>query len=101
MNGRCVVIALFSVTACAQEMSMQMMNPAGMYLMTMASGTSMNPPSAPMPMLMRPLGSWNLMIMGRPSLSIRSNRDRGEATSCIHRTPSCLMWSTHSAAAAL
>ncbi|MGA2600143.1 MAG: hypothetical protein ABSH09_24520 [Bryobacteraceae bacterium] len=65
MNGRCVVIALFSVTACAQEMSMQMMNPAGMYLMTMASGTSMNPPSAPMPMLMRPLGSWNLMIMGQ------------------------------------
>jgi hypothetical protein len=65
MNGRCVVIALFSVTACAQEMSMQMMNPAGMYLMTMASGASMNPLSAPMPMLMRPLGSWNLMIMGQ------------------------------------
>ncbi len=65
MNGRCIVIALFSVTACAQEMSMQMMNPAGMYLMTMASGTSMNPLSAPMPMLMRRLGSWNLMMMGQ------------------------------------
>ncbi len=65
MNGRCIVIALFSVTACAQEMSMQMMNPAGMYLMTMASGTSMNPLSAPMPMLMHQLGSWNLMIMGQ------------------------------------
>ena len=65
MNERCIVIALFSVTACAQEMSMQMMNSAGMYLMTMASGSSMNPLSAPMPMLMRRLGSWNLMIMGQ------------------------------------
>lgn len=64
MNGRCVVITLFSVSACAQEMAMQM-NPAGMYLMTMASGTSMNPLSAPMPMLMPRLGSWNLMIMGQ------------------------------------
>jgi hypothetical protein len=41
------------------------MNAAGMYLMSMASGTSMNPQSWPIPMLMHPLGSWNLMFMGQ------------------------------------
>ncbi len=41
------------------------MNAAGMYLMNMASGTSMNPLSWNMPMLMPRLGSWNLMIMGQ------------------------------------
>jgi hypothetical protein len=41
------------------------MNQAGMYLMNMASGTSMNPQSWPMPMLMPRLGSWNLMLMGQ------------------------------------
>ena len=41
------------------------MNEAGMYLMSMASGTSMNPLSWPMPMLMRRSGSWNLMLMGQ------------------------------------
>jgi hypothetical protein len=40
------------------------MNPAGMYLMNMASGTSMNPLSYDMPMLMPTLGSWSLMLMG-------------------------------------
>jgi len=40
------------------------MNKAGMYLMTWASGTSMNPPSWPMPMLSPRLRSWRLMIMG-------------------------------------
>ena len=40
-------------------------NEAGMYLMNMASGTSLNPESWSMPMLMRRLGSWNLMMMGQ------------------------------------
>jgi hypothetical protein len=54
-----------------QSMEMQgmnrgmQMNPAGMYLMSMASGTSMNPQSWPMPMLMPRFGSWNLMLMGQ------------------------------------
>jgi hypothetical protein len=41
------------------------MNEAGMYLMNMASGTIMNPESAPMPMLMPPAGSWTLRVMGQ------------------------------------
>ena len=41
------------------------MNPAGMYLMKLASGTSMNPESWPMPMLMPRFGSWNFMVMGQ------------------------------------
>ena len=40
------------------------MNAAGMYLMNMASGTSMNSESWRMPMLMPRLESWTLMIMG-------------------------------------
>lgn len=45
------------------HMQMQM-SPAGMYLMNMASGTSMNPVSWTMPMLMKRAGTWNLMFMG-------------------------------------
>ena len=41
------------------------MNEAGMFLMKMASGTSMNPESWQMPMLMPRLGSWNLIVMGQ------------------------------------
>lgn len=41
------------------------MNRAGMYLMMMASGTSMNPSSWSMPMLMSRAGSWDLMLMGQ------------------------------------
>ena len=44
---------------------MSSMNSAGMYLMDVASGTSMNPDSWPMPMLMRPAGGWSLMFMGQ------------------------------------
>jgi hypothetical protein len=46
-------------------MDMDQMNNAGMYLMNMASGTSMNALSWPMPMLSPRLGSWNFMIMGQ------------------------------------
>lgn len=41
------------------------MNEAGMYLMNMASGTSLNPQSWTMPMFMPRIGSWNLMFMGQ------------------------------------
>jgi hypothetical protein len=41
------------------------MNAAGMFLMNMASGTSINPQSWPMPMFMPRVGSWNLMLMGQ------------------------------------
>ena len=57
--------ALWLVPACAQMMQM---NHTGMYMMNMASGTSMNPQSWAMPMLMRRLDSWNLMFMGQAFL---------------------------------
>jgi hypothetical protein len=41
------------------------MNPAGMSLMDLASGTSVNPPALPMPMLMRPFRSWNTMFVAQ------------------------------------
>ncbi len=44
-------------------MGMVDMNPAGLYLMNLASGTSQNPLSWPMPMLMMHFGRWNTMIM--------------------------------------
>jgi hypothetical protein len=40
------------------------MNPAAMSLMNLATGTSANPASWPMPMLMKPVGTWNFMFMG-------------------------------------
>ena len=40
------------------------MNPAGQMLMNLASGTSMNPESWAMPMLMRNAADWSLMFMG-------------------------------------
>src|SRR3954462_12006342 len=46
------------------NMNMIEMNPAGMYLMNLASGTSSNPASWPMPMVMAHFGSWNTMFMG-------------------------------------
>jgi hypothetical protein len=45
-------------------MNMVDMNPASMYLMNLASGTSSNPASWPMPMVMTHFGSWNTMFMG-------------------------------------
>lgn len=44
-------------------MQMPDMNAAGMFLMNNMSGTAVNPAAWPMPMLMRPLGSWNTMFM--------------------------------------
>ncbi|HLX44046.1 MAG TPA: hypothetical protein VKR43_11460, partial [Bryobacteraceae bacterium] len=45
-------------------MDMSGMNPAGMAVMDLASGTSANPASAPLPMIMRHWGDWNTMLMG-------------------------------------
>ncbi len=45
-------------------MSMADMNPAGMFLMDLASGTSENPASSPLPMIMTHFGNWNTMFMG-------------------------------------
>jgi hypothetical protein len=43
-------------------------NFAGMYLMTLASGTAMNPQSWTMPMIMKHTGDWSLMFMGNAFL---------------------------------
>jgi hypothetical protein len=40
------------------------MSDTAMILMNFASGTSQNPQSAPMPMLMRSIGNWDAMAMG-------------------------------------
>ncbi len=54
------------------------MNPAAMFLMDLASGTSQNPASWPMPMMMTHLGKWNLMFMGNAFLSdIQQSGPRG------------------------
>jgi hypothetical protein len=65
------VLLLFSPIAFAQEehdmpqMQMPNMNAAGGLLMGLASGTSMNPESWPMPMIMLSRAGWNLMFMGQ------------------------------------
>jgi hypothetical protein len=46
-------------------MQMGDMNAAGMFLMNLSSGTSMNPAGWPMPMRMRRFGSWNAMFMAQ------------------------------------
>ena len=46
-------------------MSMDNKNPAENLLMNLSSGTAVNPAGWPMPMLMKPLGSWNAMFMAQ------------------------------------
>jgi hypothetical protein len=59
-------------------MNMQQMNPSSLFLSGLASGTSANPQSWPMPMFMQPVGSWNLMFMGVAFLSdIQQTGPRG------------------------
>ena len=57
-----------SVFAQSGGMHMVDMNSSSMYLMGLSSGTSMNPQAWPMPMFMRPAGTWNLMFMGQAFL---------------------------------
>jgi len=62
----CLLAACAAGWAQGQGMGhMQNMNRAGMYLMNMASGTSMNPYSFQMPMIMTEAGNWSLMFMGQ------------------------------------
>jgi hypothetical protein len=58
-------LTLFLFSGCAMAQMMAQMNDAGMYLMDTASGTSRNPASWQMPMLMTRAGSWSLMFMGQ------------------------------------
>jgi hypothetical protein len=54
------------------------MNPASMFLMSLASGTAVNPAGWPMPMLMRHFGTWNMSFMGLGFLSdIQQSGPRG------------------------
>lgn len=46
-------------------MQMVDMNTAAMFLMDNMSGTAVNPAAWPMPMLMKPFGSWNTMFMAQ------------------------------------
>lgn len=62
-----LTFSLIASALWAQQGGMQMvdMNSSGMFLMNLSSGTSMNPLGWPMPMVMRPFGSWNTMFMGQ------------------------------------
>ena len=61
MYWRNISAILLLATASAYA---QGMNNAGMSLMNLASGTSANPQSATMPMILSSLGSWDTMFMG-------------------------------------
>jgi hypothetical protein len=76
------VSAFFAISAFGQQMpakahdegmampgmNMVEMNPASMFLMNVSSGTAMNPAGWPMPMIMKPFGSWNTMFMAQGSV---------------------------------
>ncbi|MBV9743012.1 MAG: hypothetical protein JO099_04560, partial [Acidobacteriia bacterium] len=74
-------IALFLVRvtmAQADSTGMVDMNAAGMSLMSLTSGSSENPASWPMPMIMTHFGNWNTMFMGNGFLSdIQQSGPRG------------------------
>jgi hypothetical protein len=59
---KCAYVCLFA--AATANGQMENMNEAGMSLMNLASGTSVNPESASIPMYMSRLGSWTTMFMG-------------------------------------
>jgi hypothetical protein len=63
------LLALAIPAALAAQDHAQDQGPAASYLMKLASGTSMNPQSWPMPMVMRQAGSWHLMFMGQAFLA--------------------------------
>jgi hypothetical protein len=74
----CCRFVLAAAVLAAVRLSAQDMNPAGMYLMNLASGTSQNPASCPMPMLMTDAGNWSLMWMGVAFVSdIQQSGPRG------------------------
>jgi len=63
-----VLLIALAVSAAHAQMNMVDMNAASMDLANMASGTSVNPDSWPMPMIMTHFGSWNTMFMGEAFL---------------------------------
>ena len=71
MKGRFVFAVVLTASAlCAQEPDSKPepeLAPS-MYLMSLASGTSLNPLAWPMPMLMQRKASWTLMFMGQAFL---------------------------------
>jgi len=67
MRKRVLFVAILLPPLLPAQPAMQM-NDAGMYLMNMASGTSMNPGSWSMPMFMPRWRSWSLMLMGQAFL---------------------------------
>src|SRR5437870_4050804 len=88
MRARCMALFCLAMPALRAQSGHEMqmpgmnhgmqMNAAGMYLMNMASGTSLNPSSWPMPMLMPRVGSWNLMFMGQAFLvDVQQSGPRG------------------------
>ncbi len=50
------------------DMSMSDANAAGRFLMNLSTGTAINPKGWRMPMIMKPLGSWNAMFMAQAFL---------------------------------
>jgi hypothetical protein len=74
-----IFLSAAALSAQAQSMqNMPDMNPAGMYLMNLSSGTSANPEAWPMPMLMAQSGGWSAMFMGLAFVSdIQQTGPRG------------------------
>ncbi len=64
LAGACIFARAQSSMPGMPGMQMVDMNAASMDLENLASGTSVNPASWPMPMIMTHLGSWNTMFMG-------------------------------------
>jgi len=67
MKGRCLFVVVLCTALRAQEADKRPepeLAPS-MYLMSLASGTSLNPLAWPMPMLMQRKASWTLMFMGQ------------------------------------
>ena len=84
MHRRIFVCLMFAAPAFAQ-MNMSM-NDTGMYLMNLASGTSQNPESAPMPMIMTHLGSWKTMFMGQAFIvDMQQTGPRGARQILLHQ----------------
>jgi hypothetical protein len=70
MKGRYLLAVVVCAALRGQEVDKAPepeLSPA-MYLMSLASGTSLNPLAWPMPMLMQPKGSWSLDYMGQAFL---------------------------------
>ncbi|HTC87771.1 MAG TPA: hypothetical protein VK686_05700 [Bryobacteraceae bacterium] len=63
-----VLLVALAISAAHAQMNMVDMNAASMDLTNIASGTSVNPDSWPMPMIMTHFRSWNTMFMGEAFL---------------------------------